>query len=229
MNTLLQSESLDKLAPALAKAQAAMGVALKDSTNPHFRSKYADLTSIITASRDALADNGLAVVQRPHPNERGVQLETTIVHASGQWISDGGLFLPASKLDPQGFGSAMTYARRYAYAAMLGIVQDDDDGSAASQPARTTQNTQPARIPATPPSPQQTAVQTLQEAFDATVVDDEYVFKFGKHKGKSLAEVPTNYLDWLLQQPAKDGYEQQHADAHAMYRRELHRREQAVA
>jgi hypothetical protein len=129
--TDLQSPTIGKLASALVKAQATMGVAVKDAVNPHFKSKYADLASIINAAREPLADNGLAIVQRAHPNDRGVQLQTTIVHESGEWMSDSGLFLPAAKVDPQGFGSAMTYGRRYAYAAMLGIVQDDDDGAAA--------------------------------------------------------------------------------------------------
>jgi hypothetical protein len=225
--TTNQSDTLAKLAPALVKAQAEMGVALKDSTNPHFRSKYADLTSIITASRDALTDNGLAVVQRSHPNDKGVQLETVVVHSSGEWISDGGLFLPAAKLDPQGFGSAMTYARRYAYAAMLGIVQDDDDANTASAP-------RPAAKKASKPA--QTAVQAIAEQFGVTpaattvtAAADEYVFKFGKHKGVALQDVPANYLDWLLTQAAKPGFEQAHAEQHAMFRRELHRRDQVPA
>jgi hypothetical protein len=225
--TPFQSDTLAKLAPALVKAQAEMGIALKDSTNPHFRSKYADLTSIITASRDALTDNGLAVVQRSHPNDKGVQLETVVVHSSGEWISDGGLFLPAAKLDPQGFGSAMTYARRYAYAAMLGIVQDDDDANTASTP-------RPAAKKA--PKPTQAAVEAIASSFGVTpaattasAAADEYVFKFGKHKDKALTEVPADYLDWLLKQPAKEGFEQAHAEQHAMFRRELHRRDQVPA
>jgi hypothetical protein len=217
-----QSETIGKIAAALSKAQATMGVALKDSTNPHFRSKYADLTSIITASRDALTSNDLAVLQRAQPHERGVQIQTTIVHSSGEWISDAGLFLPAAKLDPQGFGSAATYCRRYGLAAMLGIVQDDDDGNAASAP----------RVAA---APAQSAVQAITERFDATPAPatesdsgDDYVFKFGKHKGTSIREVPGTYLDWLLAQPAKDGFEEQHAEQHAMFRRELARREAVV-
>lgn len=130
----LQSPSIGKLAAALVRAQATMGVAIKDTKgqigqNRNYR--YADLASVITAARDALASNDLAVLQRAHPSERGVCLQTTLVHASGEWISDGGLTLPAPKNDPQGFGSAMTYARRYGLAALLGIVQDDDDGAAA--------------------------------------------------------------------------------------------------
>lgn len=221
---MYQSETLSKLAPALVKAQAEMGVAYKDSTNPHFRSKYADLTSIITASRDALTANGLSVLQRAYPNDRGIQIETMILHASGEWISDGGLFLPAAKLDPQGFGSAMTYARRYAYAAMLGIIQDDDDGNAATLPRRKPGGN------AEKPEPK-SAVDAIASTFDATPVKSDpatdaalYVFPFGKHKGKTLAEVDESYLRWLLAQPAKEGYEKQHAEAHAMYQAELDRR-----
>lgn len=225
---LYQSETLVKIAPALVKAQAEMGVAYKDATNPHFRSRYADLTAIINASREALTNNGIAVLQRPYPNDKGVQIETMLVHTSGEWICDGGLFLPASKLDPQGFGSAMTYARRYALAAMLGVIQDDDDGNAAA--AKPVAVAKPAAAPAPTPAAQaaDNAVQTLQAAFDATPVD-AYTFTFGKHKGKSIQDVPGEYLDWLLRQPAKEGFEQQHADAHAMYRRELHRRDKAGA
>lgn len=132
--TDLQSPTIGKLAAALVKAQATMGVAIKDSRGQIGQNrnyKYADLASVIGAARDALASNDLAVLQRAHPSERGVCLQTTLVHASGEWISDGGLTLPAPKNDPQGFGSAMTYARRYGLAALLGIVQDDDDGVAA--------------------------------------------------------------------------------------------------
>lgn len=134
MNTDLQSPTIGKIASALVKAQASMGVAIKDTRGQIGQNrnyKYADLASVIAAARDALATNDLAVLQRAHPSERGVCLQTTLVHASGEWISDGGLVLPAPKNDPQGFGSAMTYARRYGLAALLGIVQDDDDGAAA--------------------------------------------------------------------------------------------------
>lgn len=129
-----QSPTIGKLAAALVKAQASMGVAIKDTKGQIGQNrnyKYADLASVINASREALAANDLAVLQRAYPNERGVCLQTTLVHSSGEWISDGGLTLPAPKNDPQGFGSAMTYARRYGLAALLGIVQDDDDGAAA--------------------------------------------------------------------------------------------------
>lgn len=125
------SENLDQLAPALCKAQAAMRGALKDSTNPHFKSRYADLASVWDACRDALTANGLSVVQLPGGNGASVEMTTLLLHASGQWISCTGTFL-AVKSDPQALGSAITYARRYQLAAVVGVAPEDDDGNAAS-------------------------------------------------------------------------------------------------
>jgi hypothetical protein len=130
---MAQSDSIAALAAALCEAQFAMDGAKKESTNPHFKSKYADLTSVWEAIRAPLHANGLAVVQSPEPCESGIQLRTVLMHKSGEWI-DGVLLIPAAQMSPQGFGSAMSYARRYALSAILGVVADDDDGNAASQP-----------------------------------------------------------------------------------------------
>jgi len=124
------SEQIAELATALAKAQGSMGGALKDSANPFFKSKYADLESVWTACRKALSENGLAVIQTTDHSEIGVRIITTLVHASGQWIR-GVLPVLAKDQTPQGIGSAITYARRYALAAMVGVYQTDDDGEAA--------------------------------------------------------------------------------------------------
>jgi len=112
-----------------------MGVAVKDATGQIGQNrnyKYADLASVMNAAAPALEANGLSVVQRPMPSEKGVCIQTMILHSSGEWISDGGLHLPMQKIDPQGAGSSITYARRYGLAAMLGIVQDDDDAASAT-------------------------------------------------------------------------------------------------
>lgn len=124
------SESIDQLATALAVAQGVMGGALKDSANPFFKSKYADLESVWTACRKALSDNGLAVIQTTGINESGICVTTVLAHKSGQWIRDT---LPVNAKDqtPQGIGSAITYARRYALASMVGVYQTDDDAEAA--------------------------------------------------------------------------------------------------
>ena len=119
----------------MSKAQAEIGVAVKDATGQIGQNKnykYADLASVQRAAEVALPENGFSVVQRPMPSEKGVCISTMILHSSGEWISDGGLHLPMQKIDPQGAGSSITYARRYGLAAMLGIVQDDDDAASAT-------------------------------------------------------------------------------------------------
>lgn len=126
------SEQINDLAAALAKAQGQIKGAVKDSTNPHFRSSYADLASVWEACRSALTENGLAVIQTPHTDEAGnCHIVTMMTHSSGQWIRDT-FSLPPTKADPQGYGSAITYMRRYALAAIVGVAPEDDDGNAAS-------------------------------------------------------------------------------------------------
>ena len=128
-----QSDQLDQLAPALAAAQASLHAAKKDKENPHFRSQYATLQSIWDAAREVLAPNGLSVIQTFEKTDgRLMDIRTTLLHKSGQWIA-GVLSLAPQQANPQGIGSAITYGRRYALAAILGIVADeDDDGNQAS-------------------------------------------------------------------------------------------------
>lgn len=129
---------MKELATALAKAQAEIKTALKDSKNPHFKSSYADLTSVWDACRQALTANGLSVIQKTDFSEGEVWLETILLHASGEQIA-GRYPLRPQQQTPQGFGSALTYARRYSLAAMVGVVADeDDDGNAASAPRHET-------------------------------------------------------------------------------------------
>ena len=150
----MQSEQIGELAAALAKAQAVMQGATKDATNPHFKSKYADLASIWDACRKPLSDNGLAVVQSPVDAEAGsVGLTTTLLHSSGQWIS-ATVSAPLQQNTAQAVGSAITYLRRYALAAMVGVAPDDDDGNAAStqqQRPQTAQRVDYVPAPATDP------------------------------------------------------------------------------
>jgi hypothetical protein len=144
LNTNMKtSESITKIAEALTKAQAAMKPALKDSRNPHFNSKYADLTSVWDAIRAPLTDNGLSVLQLVGTNEaEKTTLTTRVLHVSGEWI-ESTWAIPIGKQDPQGLGSALSYARRYALAAAVGVVQDDDDANAAMPAAKPTQTFQP--------------------------------------------------------------------------------------
>lgn len=125
------SPSIAKLADALSKAQAEIKGAVKDSTNPHFGSKYADLEAVWDACRDPLTKNGLAVVQVPVTEGAGVTLVTMLMHTSGEWLR-GKFRLNPARTDPQGMGSALTYGRRYALAGFAGVNQTDDDGNASS-------------------------------------------------------------------------------------------------
>lgn len=124
---------MKNIATALVKAQKAFAPALKDSNNPFFKTKYADLSTCVKAVIDALNDNGIALVQNCHPCDDGVSVETIFYHESGELINCGILHVPAAKNDPQGYGSALTYARRYSLMAACGIAPEDDDGNAASR------------------------------------------------------------------------------------------------
>ena len=132
-----KSDDIKELALALSKTQAILKGALKDSNNPFFKSKYADLASVWEACREPLAANGLSVVQMPcNDTPDSVALETILMHTSGQWISSV-FSMPVSKHDAQAVGSAITYARRYALAAVVGIAPEDDDGNLASGKSET--------------------------------------------------------------------------------------------
>lgn len=127
-----QSELIDNLATALAKCQGEMGPAIKDSINPHFKSKFATLYSIWEACREPLSKNGLSVVQTMDFISEKLCLTTKLMHSSGQWISSTTPVVSA-KNDAQGIGSALSYFKRYSLSALLGIctADEDDDGNAA--------------------------------------------------------------------------------------------------
>ena len=121
------------IATAFVKAQKEFGPALKSSTNPHFKSKYADLSACVEAVIDALNNNNIGMMQKLYENATGVSVETVFLHESGEIIECGVLHVPASKQDPQGYGSALTYARRYSLMSACGIAPEDDDGNLASR------------------------------------------------------------------------------------------------
>lgn len=132
---MITSESITKIAPALLTAQRAITFAVKDSTNPHFKSKYADLSSVIDAVKPALNEAGIIFLQMPAPSDRdSIALTTRLIHESGEWIESTAT-CPLQKHDPQGYGSACTYLKRYSLASAVGLYQDDDDGNAASKGA----------------------------------------------------------------------------------------------
>lgn len=129
----MQTDTINELAEALAKAQGEIQGATKDTDNPFFKSKYADLAAVWDACRSPLSKNGLSVVQQPRAFESQLRLVTRLMHSSGQWIEDEGFPLLLTKQDMQGLGSATTYARRYGLMAAVGIAPEEDDGNAASK------------------------------------------------------------------------------------------------
>ncbi len=129
---MMQTPDIGELAAALAAAQAEITNAVKTSVNPFYKSRYADLATVFDACRAPLAKNGLAVIQTTDGTDGSlVVVVTTLAHKSGQWIR-GRLVMRADKTDPQTIGKCITYARRYALSAMVGVAPEDDDGNAAS-------------------------------------------------------------------------------------------------
>ncbi len=168
------------IASALVKAQREFGPALKTSTNPHFRSKYADLSACIEAVIDALNNNNIYLMQLTEEHESGVKVSTTFIHESGEQISGGSLFMPASKQDAQGFGSALSYARRYSLMAACGIAPEDDDANSARPPVVA------PKVVAKPPEPPKPPVPPKQ----IEGKDKEWQIKVSADPG-------TNFEDWL--------------------------------
>ena len=125
------SETLAELSSALNKAQSEMSGAKKTAKNPFFKSNYANLEEVIHCIKEPFADNGLSFMQFPITSDGFAGVETIILHSSGEWVSNE-FMLKCSKNDPQGMGSAITYARRYGLQSACGIPSEDDDGNAAT-------------------------------------------------------------------------------------------------
>jgi hypothetical protein len=173
---MIHSESIVNLAVALSKAQGKMKHAIKDANNPFFHSKYADLASVVEASRPALVANGLSVIQVTWGNT----LWTMLLHDSGEWIKGSIDLKPMRQVkdkgweeshDPQSYGSCITYARRYAMAAITGVATEDDDGNAASGKVAPRETVNPAGPPPAveKPSPVPTSDQTQEEVEEEIV------------------------------------------------------------
>lgn len=140
-----QSESIKELALALSKAQSQIKTAQKDATNPFFKSRYADLTSVMEACREALTSNGLAVAQFFRVKDGQTLLVTKLLHNSGQWL-EGAIPLVSAKPDPQSIVAATTYFRRASLAAMVGVVPEEGDDDGNSNRA-TEENSHPVSSP----------------------------------------------------------------------------------
>lgn len=155
------------LASAMAAAFAKIEAATKSANNPHFKSKYADLGAVIDAVKPPLIEHGLFFTQRCQPCVNGVSVETVLHHEGGDQMSLGTLFVPANKQDAQGFGSALTYARRYGLMTAFGVPAEDDDGNAASRSAPRQQAQQATVAKIT--DGQRDLIQTLAPAANKTV------------------------------------------------------------
>lgn len=168
------SEQINELADALAKAQGAIENASKDAQNPHFRSSYANLASVREAIRAPLSENGLAYTQLVRTEQSKVQIETMLIHKSGQYMGET-LDIPLAKQDAQSIGSATTYGRRYSLMALIGIAaeEDDDDGNVATANAPSQQRREPSRPPQqqrpkeAPPSPEMSPAEEMIQAIKA--------------------------------------------------------------
>jgi len=132
---------MKNIATALVKAKRAFGTVFKVSINPHFKSKFAPLDVCLEAVDAACLDNGIAVYQETFLDDTGITVETVFLHESGESLRCGKLHVPAAKQDPQGYGSALTYARRYSLLTACGIAPEDDDGNAVSKPVKSTEAT----------------------------------------------------------------------------------------
>ncbi len=173
---------------ALVAAQKNFEAAAKTSNNPHFRSKYAALDVCVDAVKDALNNEGIFLLQKTHECDHGVMVETIFIHESGEQLSGGLLHVPASKNDAQGYGSALTYARRYSLLAACGIAPEDDDGNAASKQ-------QPKISQAQIDAQRKSAAKALESATDVASIKaliDPYR-QWAKSHG--LAEINQEFVD----------------------------------
>ena len=186
---MTKSETIGALAKALSQVQGELRGAIKDSNNPFFKAAYADLSSVWDACREPLAKHGLSVFQTTDVAEHGVIVETTLAHESGEWIS-GRLHLNPTKNDPQGIGSAITYGRRYALAAIVGVCPEDDDGEGAmGRKAESKPSAPPAKPKEAPANPDYAYLKAMKEQKER-VGEEGYRNMLGIHGYEKSTEVP---------------------------------------
>ena len=212
-----KSDSLNELATALAKAQGQIQGAVRDSQNPFFKSSYADLASVWEACRKPLTENGLSVVQLPRAVGELIEVETLLLHVSGQFVSEVLAARPV-KADPQGVGSVISYLRRYALAAIVGVYQVDDDAEGAMERPRPPEYL----IPKKPPAPETLQQQAdrearpsgLSEIYSSAknrgIPDDEWRAKMAalgitkdkrSHSKERLVQLGQWVIDWIPSHP----------------------------
>lgn len=194
------SDSIKELSTAMSKFQGSIQNAKKETENPYYRSRYADLAEVFNTVRKSLTEYGLSVLQGAHETETGKWvLVTKLIHLSGEWVETEYPILTA-KQDAQGFGSAMTYARRYSLSSMLGVAQEDDDGNEASK--ESTGKTyggstlSPAKQEITQVTTEQTKPFVTQMPMGKTITEMEYKKLVDMCTTK---KVPKDYVKTVLQ------------------------------
>lgn len=212
-----KSESITKLAEALAKFQSEVQDPAKNSDNPFFKSKYVELDDLLKATRPVLSVNGLSIMQEPTSADgQSIGIKTIILHSSGEWIEFEPLVLKAVKVDPQGAGSAITYGRRYALSAVLGVAWDADDDSnkgsgkvtqttpqqqnkptntnapAQQNKPATSQPNEPEMI--TPPQLQKLQIVAKESGLSADDMKSIMAWKYKIDSSKKLTKVQASYM-----------------------------------
>lgn len=200
-----KSESIKSLAVALSKFQADVKNPANTEDNPFFKSKYAPLSGILNDVRPLLSKHGLSVIQSPGGDGQNIMMTTLLLHESGEWIESETLVLKADKPTAQGAGSAITYARRYALSAILGIAsEDDDDGNHATYPEGRNENKKENKN-----NSDTVTVQMLQEVLKKNEVSAERVLeKYRKDTGKTASELqflPQDYKRKVYEGFTKQG------------------------
>lgn len=189
---------MDAIAKAFIRAKKQFGPALKRAENPFHKSKYADLSQCLEAVDEALLNNGIVLFQQTSLDESGVTVETVLLHETGQIIRSGPLHVPAQKKDPQGFGSALTYARRYSLMATCGIAPEDDDGENAMNSFRGPVDAQD--VLGDTPEPKN--VTTSPKNAKNRASNSEYEVTFGRFNGQTLSSIDpkelSQYVEYLL-------------------------------
>ncbi len=191
---------------ALIKAQSEMGIALKNADNPHFKSKYADLSSVVDATMQPFTDNGFAVLQPCGNDEKGHFVETVLLHESGDSFKSK-VYLVLSKNDMQGYGSCVTYARRYGLLGMAGIAPEDDDGNVT---AKQTQNPLSEGI-------KDAFIDGIKDSLPEGYSDREYSVALAEQiciRLKKYKSVKGLDIGWNSRQKEISGLENDHADLH---------------
>lgn len=190
----LQSENIETIVPALIKARASFKAAVKDASNPHFKSQYVTLDGVVDSVNDALLANGVFCTQQTDVVDGRTVLYTRFLHESGQWIGSAYPVHPI-KNDPQAEGSALTYARRYALMALAGIAPEDDDGNAASKASGKPGKPQARQMAGTPTEGAWEAMGEDEQAFLLDVAKQAKELLAGEDSDAALDHIQAQKLD----------------------------------